>query len=158
MADGIALIFAGQGAQDTGMGRSLYETSPAARAVFDQAESMRPGLQALCFTGSREELTDTANTQPCVFCADLAAAQAAREAGLAADMTAGFSLGELAALVYAGALSFEDGFRLVCRRGEIMRDEAGAPSGMLAVLRLTAGEVEELCRRHGDVYPANYNY
>ncbi|MDR1603438.1 MAG: ACP S-malonyltransferase [Gracilibacteraceae bacterium] len=153
----IALVFAGQGAQYPGMGRELAEVSPAARAVFEQADAIRPGTAEQCFTGTAEELARTVNLQPCLFCVDLAAGLAAREAGLRPDMAAGFSLGELAALVFADALSFADGFRLVCLRGELMQAAAvAAPGAMLAVLRLSAAETEELCRG-ADVYPANYN-
>ncbi|MDR0433893.1 MAG: ACP S-malonyltransferase [Gracilibacteraceae bacterium] len=155
----VALLFAGQGAQYPGMGRELYETSPAARAVFDRAEAERPGLMELCFRGEAAELTETVNAQPGLFCVGLAAAEAAREAGIEAEMAAGFSLGELPALVFAGALSFADGFRLVCLRGELMQTAAasGQPSSMLAVLRLPAPQVDDICRRHAGVYPANYN-
>ncbi|MDR1322645.1 MAG: ACP S-malonyltransferase [Gracilibacteraceae bacterium] len=154
----VALLFAGQGAQYPGMGRELYEKSPAARAVFERAEAERPGLMELCFNGPAAELTETVNAQPCLFCVDLAAAETARAAGAEARMAAGFSLGELPALVFAGALSFADGFRLVRRRGELMQAAAaGPPNGMLAVLRLTAAQVDDICRRHPGVYPANYN-
>ena len=77
----IALVFAGQGAQYPGMGKSLYEVSAAARAVFDLAERLRPGTLTQCFEGTKEELTVTRNTQPCLYCVDLAAACALREAG-----------------------------------------------------------------------------
>ena len=78
----IALVFAGQGAQYPGMGKSLYEVSAAARAVFDLAERLRPGTLTQCFEGTKEELTVTRNTQPCLYCVDLAAACALREAGV----------------------------------------------------------------------------
>ena len=91
----IALVFAGQGAQYPGMGKSLYEVSAAARAVFDLAERLRPGTLTQCFEGTKEELTVTRNTQPCLYCVDLAAACALREAGVAPAALAGFSLGEI---------------------------------------------------------------
>lgn len=77
------MVFAGQGAQYPGMGKSLYEVSAAARAVFDLAERLRPGTLTQCFEGTKEELTVTRNTQPCLYCVDLAAACALREAGVA---------------------------------------------------------------------------
>ena len=72
----IAFVFPGQGAQTPGMGESLYRASLAARAVFDMAEKIRPGTMAQCFSGTEEELARTINTQPCLYCADLAAAKA----------------------------------------------------------------------------------
>ena len=154
----IAFVFAGQGAQYSGMGRELAETSAAARAVFAQVDALRPGTSAQCFSGTEAELTRTDNTQPCMFAVELAAAGALAEAGVRADLTAGFSLGEIAALTYAGMLPLEAGFRLVCRRGELMQQAAGqADSGMVAVLKLDAPTVEALCARYPDLYPVNYN-
>lgn len=154
----IALLFAGQGAQTPGMGRSLFEASPAARAVFQMADAIREGTSAQCFGAPLEELSQTINTQPAVFTVDLAAARALAEQGVAPDAIAGFSLGEVAALTFAGALSDEDGFRLVTRRAALMQQAAErTPSGMAAVLGLAAGEVEALCGGIRGVYPANYN-
>ena len=91
----IAFVFSGQGAQAPGMGLDLWEHSPAARAVFDRADALRPGTSDQCFHGTEEELKETKNTQPCMFAMELAAAAALQERGLAPDMAAGFSLGEL---------------------------------------------------------------
>ena len=96
----IAFVFSGQGAHYPGMGRELADRSPAARAVFAAADALRSGTSAQCFSASMEELCETKNTQPCMFAVELAAAAALREAGIRADMAAGFSLGELAALTY----------------------------------------------------------
>ena len=88
-----ALVFSGQGAQYPGMGTELYDNSPAAKAVFDMAEAVRPGTLKQCFEGTKEELSVTINTQPCVFITDLAAAEAVKEKGITPDFVAGFSLG-----------------------------------------------------------------
>ena len=101
----IAFVFAGQGAQYSGMGQSLCEASPAAKAVFDAADKLRPGTSQQCFAGTAEELSITKNTQPCLYCVDLAAAKALEEAGVTPDYVAGFSLGEIAALSFAGVFS-----------------------------------------------------
>lgn len=153
-----AFLFAGQGAQYPGMGRSLSEHSEAASAVFAAADAVRPGTSEQCFHGSAQELACTANTQPCVFCVDLAAARALEEAGIHADAVAGFSLGEVAALSFAGVFAEEDGFSFVCRRAQAMdRAARSNPSGMAAVLKLENETVEQLCREFEQVYPVNYN-
>lgn len=154
----IAFVFSGQGAQYSGMGQSLSQTSSAARAVFEAVDAIRPGTSQQCFTGSKEELSITSNTQPCMFAVELAAARALEEAGILPVRVAGFSLGEIAALTYSGAVSLEDGFRLVCRRGEFMQQAAeAADTGMVAVLKLDNETVEALCRQQPEVYPVNYN-
>ncbi|MCF0123437.1 MAG: ACP S-malonyltransferase [Ruminiclostridium sp.] len=154
----IAFVFAGQGAQCPGMGRALAEEVPAARTVFDRVDSIRPGTSAQCFGGTEEELKNTANTQPCLFAVELAAAAALEERGIRADMAAGFSLGELAALTYSRAADLETGFHLVCRRGELMAGDArDNPSAMAAVLKLTDRQVEEVCGGFSEAWPVNYN-
>lgn len=154
----IAFVFAGQGGQYSGMGKSLMEISPAAEEIFDISDSIRPGTSEQCFNGSEEELKQTVNTQPCIYTVDLAAAEALREAGIRADMLAGFSLGELAALTYSGAISREDGFKLVCKRGQLMQMASEKnPGAMVAVFKLSQEEVERLTAENGNVYPVNYN-
>ena len=154
----IAFVFSGQGAQAPGMGKELYECSDAAKAVFELCDSIRPGTSEQCFNGTKEELTVTANTQPDMFAVEVAAAQALVEAGIQPDALAGFSLGEISALAFSGAVSLEDGFKLVCRRGELMQEASNAAdSAMVAVVKLPPEKVEELAGQFDQVYPVNYN-
>lgn len=154
----IAFVFSGQGAQYTGMGKELYECSPAAKAVFDMADKLRPGTSKQCFTAEKEELALTVNTQPCVFAVDLAAACAVEELGIKPDYIAGFSLGEIASLGFSGILSKEDAFRLVCRRARLMDEAASKSRGaMVAVMKLTPEKVEQLCGKFENAWPVNYN-
>lgn len=154
----IAFVFPGQGAQHPGMGKSLYDNSKAARALFDACEKIMPGVSAMCFKGSEAELKETANTQPCLYLTGLAAALALNEQGVFADITAGFSLGELASLSYAGAYSHEDGFKAVTKRGTLMQRAAGEnDTAMCAVLKASPETVEEACSKFEHVYPVNYN-
>lgn len=154
----IAFVFSGQGAQAPGMGKELYECSDAAKAVFELCDSIRPGTSEQCFNGTKEELTVTANTQPDMFAVEVAAARALVEAGIQPDTLAGFSLGEISALAFSGAVSLEDGFKLVCRRGELMQEASNAAdSAMVAVVKLPPEKVEELAGQFDQVYPVNYN-
>lgn len=154
----IAFLFAGQGAQSVGMGKDLYDNNAAAKAVFDMGEAIRPGSETMCFEGPGEALTQTENTQPCLFLTDLACARALEAAGIKADVAAGFSLGELPALAFAGVLSDDDAFRLVTLRGQKMSECAAKhPGSMVAALKLDNAKVEEVCAGFKNVYPVNYN-
>jgi [acyl-carrier-protein] S-malonyltransferase len=154
----IAFVFAGQGAQSPGMGKDIYDAVPAAREVFDRADEIREGTSRQCFEADKEELMETKNTQPCVFTMDLAMAAAVEAEGIHADMTAGYSLGELAALVYAGALDMEEGLRLVSERGRLMQIASEKhETGMAAVLKLSDEVVLEMCEKYPDLYPVNFN-
>ena len=156
--DRVAFVFSGQGDQHPGMGMQLERNDAAARDVFARCDRLRPGTSRQCFSGTEAELRETVNTQPCLFAVEMAMAQALRARGLVPSCVAGFSLGELAALTYAQAMTLEDGFSLVCRRGEWMQQAAQrCPTAMAAVLRLSAQQVEEICAQVGDVYPVNYN-
>ena len=132
---GVAFLFAGQGAQHPAMGVDLIEASPAAAKVFAIVDEVRPGTSEQCRSASKEELSQTENTQPCVFVHDLAAAAALRERGVVPAACAGFSLGEVAALTFAGAFDTRAGFELVCERAALMAAQCGdilekLPQGM----------------------------
>ena len=153
----IAFMFSGQGAQFIGMGKDLYDNVPCVKELFDKAEQMRKGTLDLMFSGDEAELKQTVNTQPCMYLADLGAARALESMGVKPDAVAGFSLGEIAALAYSGAYSDEDGFSLVCKRGEAMGKAAEKhPAMMAAIIKLSNEKVEELCEKAG-AYPVNYN-
>lgn len=155
---GIAFVFSGQGAQYSGMGKDLYENFPAAAEVFNKLDAIRPGTSKQCFEGSKEDLAQTENTQPCMFAVELAAAAALEAAGVKCSMTAGFSLGEISALTHSKAVSLGDGFRLVCLRGKFMQEASeDVDGGMVAVVKLDTTKVEELCSKYEHVYPVNYN-
>lgn len=153
----VAILFAGQGAQHEGMGATMAAAEPAAQAVFDTCDRVRPGTAAQCFEASTAELSQTQNTQPCMWATDLACARALAAHGVEAAHVAGFSLGELAALAFAGVLSDEDAFATVCRRSELMASACAAtPGAMLAVLKLEPTRIEELAAQAG-AWPVNYN-
>ena len=154
----IAFVFSGQGAQAPGMGKELYDCSPAAKAVFDLADSIRPGTSQQCFEGTQEELNVTINTQPCLFACDLAAAKAAQERGIQPDCAAGFSLGEAAAVACSGMLTEAEAFSMVCKRAELMNEAAQKnPGAMAAVMKLSPQQVEPLCGPIENAWPVNYN-
>ncbi len=154
----IAFVFPGQGAQHPGMGRGLYESSNAARQVLDTAERLRPGTLDLMFSGTKDQLECTSNTQPALFTVDLACAAALTERKVCADGAAGFSLGEIAALAFCNVLEYESAFSLACARGRLMQACAEKhPGFMAAVLRMDNDTVERLCRTFTDIYPVNYN-
>lgn len=154
----IAFVFSGQGAQVPGMGKSLYENSKKANALFNAAEALRPGTLKQCFGGSDEILKKTENTQPCLYLVDLGAALALNEYEIFADCVAGFSLGEIAALAYGGAYTYSDGFQIVTKRGVYMQLAAEEhETAMAAVLKIDSVTVEKVCAEFEHVYPVNYN-
>lgn len=154
-----AYVFPGQGAQYSGMGKDLYESNPKARALFDKADEILGfKISEIMFGGTDEELKQTRVTQPAIFLHSVALAVALGEE-FQPDMVAGHSLGELSALTAAGALSFEDGLRLVSARAEAMQKACEIkPSTMAAVIALADDKVEEVCAGiDGVVVAANYN-
>jgi len=143
----IAFLFPGQGSQAIGMGRAFHATSAAAKEVFAEAnEALGFDLSRVMFDGPDSELALTANTQPAVLTASVAAAAACAERGLRPAIAAGHSLGEYSALVVAGALRLSDAVRLVRKRGEYM--QAAVPVGtgaMAAIMGLDLAAVEQVC-------------
>ena len=166
MSSKLYILCPGQGAQVVGMGADFYDASPMARSVFDQANDIVGfDLKSACFEGPEEKLNQTDISQPAIYTTSIAAYRAAEEAGKInpAEVTAyaGLSLGEYTALHLAGVFTFEEGLRLVQKRGRFMQEAALAtPSGMVALLGADEAAVEKLCAENaaGEVLvAANYN-
>ena len=152
-----AYVFPGQGAQFSGMGKDLYENNELAKSMFDKADEILGfPITKVMFSGSDEELKQTKVTQPAVF---LHSVILAKVLGVKPDGVAGHSLGEFSALVVAGALSFEDGLRLVAKRAMAMQKCCeNNPGGMAAILGLEDETIEQVCQSvDGVVVAANYN-
>lgn len=152
-----AYVFPGQGAQFSGMGKDLYENSPLAKELFEKANDILGfRITDIMFEGTAEELKETKVTQPAVF---LHSVILAKVLDVKPDMVAGHSLGEFSALVVNGALSFEDGLKLVSQRAMAMQKACEiTPSTMAAVLNLDDKIVEDICASiDGVVVAANYN-
>ena len=155
-----AFLFSGQGAQAVGMGKDLYEVSPAAKAVFDRADAvLGRSLSKLCFEGPESDLTATANCQPAIYTTSMAclAAWLEKNPGEEAVAAGGLSLGEYAAFASAGTFTFEDGLKLVAKRAALM-DAAchEAEGGMAAIIGGDPAVIADVCAECG-IDVANYN-
>jgi len=155
-----ALLFAGQGAQGVGMGKDLAAAFPTAKAWFDRANTaLGYDLTSICFNGPETELTKTENAQPGIFLVSWVAFELLKEKvpTLKFEATAGLSLGEFTALTAAGAMSFEDGLRVVRQRGRFMQEACDVTKGgMAAVIGLEEAPTREVCAEAGVVL-ANLN-
>ncbi len=154
-----AYVFPGQGAQFSGMGKDIYDQSAEAKALFEKAnEILEFDITKIMFEGSADELKQTKVTQPAIFLHSVILAKTLGNQ-FQPDMAAGHSLGEFSALVACGAMSFEDGLKLVAQRANAMQKACEAePSTMAAVLGMEDADVERICAEiEGVVVPANYN-
>ena len=156
----IAFLFPGQGAQVPGMCKDIYDSYSEARDVYDKASKiLNKDIARLCFDSKAEELNKTSNTQIAILVSSLAICNVLKKYNIKPDICAGLSLGEYTALIESGYLSFEDGLKLVQKRGQIMQECNSSEYMMAAVIGLDSKIIEEeLSKIDGFVVPANYNY
>lgn len=157
----IGFLFPGQGAQSVGMGKDIYEKYDSARKVYDKVKELTGiDIAKISFEGPEDELNQTKYTQLAILTMSLAILEVLKENKIEAEISAGLSLGEYSALIYSKAIDFEQGIKLVQKRGEYMQELV--PAGewlMAAVMGMTEEQVEDVCKRvkNGFVVPANYN-
>ena len=161
-----AFLFPGQGAQTIGMGKDIYEKYEEAREIFEKASRISGmDIKKICFSGPEEILMKTENTQIAILTTSLAILKVIENKGIKAEIAVGLSLGEYVALIYGGYISFEDGIKLIQKRGYYMENfvekEENSEYSMAAVIGLKSEKIEEICKEIGKngefIVPANYN-
>lgn len=157
----IAFLFPGQGAQYIGMGQDIYENFEEVRNIYERiSKILGIDIKKLAFEGPEDELNQTKNTQIAILTMSLGILEILKKNGIDSNISAGLSLGEYSALIYSGFINFEDGIKIVRKRGELMQDNV--PDGewqMAGILGLEDSDVEKICEeiKEGFVVPANYN-
>lgn len=158
-----AFLFSGQGAQIVGMGKDIYERYEEAKKIYKEASKISGiDVEKICFEGPEEELNKTENTQIAILTTSLAILEVLKSRGISADIATGLSLGEYGALIYAGIISFEDGIKLIQKRGYYMGNMLPDEKySMAAVIGLESEKIEEVCeeisKENKFVVVANYN-
>ncbi len=158
-----AFLFPGQGAQVVGMGKDIYEKYDTAKEVYEKASQILGiDVKKICFEGPEEDLNKTENTQIAILTTSLAILKILEEKQIRADIAVGLSLGEYVALIYSGILNFEDGIKLIKKRGYYMGNLLPKEQyAMSAVLGLESNKIEEICKKINEegkfIVPANYN-
>ena len=158
-----AFLFPGQGAQTVGMGKDIYEKYEEAKKIYEKASEISGiDVKKICFEGPEEELNKTENTQIAILTTSLAILEILKNKGIEADIATGLSLGEYGALIYSGIITFEDGIKLIQKRGFYMGNLIPKEEYLMAaVIGLEVNKIEEVCsqiREKGKfVVPANYN-
>jgi len=156
--DKVAFVFSGQGSQFQGMGKDLYDEFTVVKDLFDAAAKIKPDLKEICFTSSKEELSITKNTQPAMFVFEMAIAKLLEHAGISPDCVAGFSLGEVVAFTFAGAMDFDEALLYTMFRADAMDKCASEnPGKMAAILKLESNLVDASCRKYPDCWAVNFN-
>ena len=158
-----AFLFPGQGAQYVGMGKDIYEKYDEARKIYDKASEISGiDVKKICFEGPEEILNKTENTQIAILTTSLAILEVLKNRGITADIATGLSLGEYGALIYSGIISFEDGIKLIKKRGYYMGNLLPKEEYLMAaVIGLDSTKIEEICKKLNEegkfIVPANYN-
>ena len=156
-----AFLFPGQGAQEVGMGKDIFERYEEARRIYEKASEISGiDVKKICFEGPEEELRKTENTQIAILTTSFAMLEVLKANNIQAEIACGLSLGEYGALIYSGVLSLEEGIKLITKRGYYMGNFLPKEEyKMVAVIGLEAKKIEDICREtQGYVVPANYNY